>query len=163
MIRRLIRGALTWALQPPPVEIACSELVIREQGTATTPSRKYSGDAGFDLYCAHYVNIPDGGFADVHTGIQIKMPDGIWARITNRSSTYRTLGITVLEGIIDNGYTGELFIGVVNRSGHEVSLVQGQRIAQLIFHQLITPRFVKVFNLSSMGERGFDGFGSTGK
>lgn len=135
---------------------------------AHVPSRKYSGDAGFDLWTADHMEIPAGGFVDVHTHVRIRMPSGVWGRITNRSSTFRNWHLQVVEGIIDQGYTGELFVGVINPNGRTVVVPPNTRIAQLIFHTLVVPvgwsfTTEEVLNSHEECERGAKGFGSTGK
>lgn len=128
---------------------------------AKAPTKQYSGDAGYDLYVSQTVVLEPQSFADVHTGIAIKLPEGYFARITGRSSTVRTKKLQCQEGIIDNGYTGELFIGVWNLNGHRVTVNEGERIAQLI-PQLIVPMYWMQVKELPPSDRGRHGFGSTG-
>lgn len=129
---------------------------------ATCPTRGYAGDAGWDLYVANPTLIPGNSFVEVDTGIAIEMPGGIWARIVARSSASKKLGLVVLEGIIDNGYRGELFARVYNPQSNPVHLERGDRIAQLI-PQLLVPIAWKQVSELNISDRGDRGFGSTGK
>lgn len=129
---------------------------------ARIPSRKHGGDAGYDLYSINAVEIPPQGFMDVATGIAIKLPEGYWARITGRSSTWRTWHLQIVEGIIDNGYTGEFFIGVFNPTNQAIAIPAETRLAQFTLHRLETADIVIVEKLPET-DRGSSGFGSTGK
>lgn len=138
-------------------------LLKRTHDNASAPRRGHPGDAGHDLYVSKTITIPPGEFRDVSTDICVCFPDNIWGRITGRSSTLRDLKVLVMEGILDNGYRGELKIGAYNLSNiEEITLTQGMRIAQLILHDLITVRF-KVTEELPISNRGSDGFGSTGR
>lgn len=121
------------------------------------------GDVGYDLRAAKDITLSprlEGGPVYVPTGVQIKAPEGTWTRIVGRSSTTKR-GILVAEGVIDNGYTGELLVACFNLSGREIQILAGDRIAQLIFCPVITPKIAMVDKLPRTG-RGSKGFGSTG-
>lgn len=131
---------------------------------AKRPYKKYEGDAGWDLFVSEPCDIPPGETVDVHTGIRIDMPPFLYARITGRSSSLRKHGLLVNEGIIDNGYTGELFICVHNMSDKMFHVEQGMRLAQVLFHVIEDVRWSEVDEIKpTSGKRGDAGFGSTGK
>lgn len=131
---------------------------------AKPPYKKHSGDAGWDLYVSRDVKIPAGETVDVHTDIKIDMPPYLYARITGRSSTLRKHKLLVNEAIIDNGYTGELFICVHNMSNKDFHVKQGMRLAQVLFHKIEDVRWSEVDEVVPIpGKRGNDGFGSTGE
>jgi len=127
-------------------------------------SYKYNKDCGLDLKCW----IPEGSLIlsphasiDIHTGMYIKLPRNTWGRIIARSST-GVKGLSVLTGIIDEGYTGELMAFVYNHTDREILIDDSDRLVQLI----IIPRpniskIKKVLELPST-KRGSCGFGSTG-
>lgn len=101
---------------------------------------------------------------DVHTDIRVKMPPNMYARITGRSSSLRNLGLFVNEGIIDNGYTGELFICVHNMSDTTRHIEKGARLAQVLFHHIEDIRWSEVDEIGPSADgRGESGFGSTGR
>lgn len=138
--------------------------VLRFSGPGTAPSRSYPNDAGFDLFVNEECDIHAGCFRDVHLGIALEFPPGWWGRIVGRSSTFRKLGLLVIEGIIDEGFRGELFVGVRNLN-HDgaVRLSPGDRICQLILHR--TPPVMEFEGVAELApsERGTNGFGSTGR
>lgn len=144
-----------------PIEEIPFLQVMRLHPEAQIPARKHVGDAGFDLFCLRETTIQPQGFMDISTGVAIKLPDGYWARITGRSSTWRTWHLQVVEGIIDNGYTGEFFIGVFNPTQEAVCIPTGTRLAQFTLHRLETAGVLIVDKLPET-DRGSSGFGSTG-
>ena len=130
---------------------------------ATAPYKKYRGDAGWDLTVSRDCVIPPNATCDVHTDIKIDMPPYLYARIVGRSSTLRKHKLIVNEGIIDNGYTGELFVCVHNISDKPFHVKAGMRLAQVLFHTIEDVRWSEVEEIvPSAGRRGNAGFGSTG-
>lgn len=131
---------------------------------AKAPYKKYRGDAGWDLFVSEDCDIAPGGTVDVHTGIKIRMPSFLFARITGRSSSLRKNNLLVNEGIIDNGYTGEMFICVHNLGKDVFHVKKGMRLAQVIFHTIEDVRWSEVDAIEpTAGGRGNNGFGSTGE
>lgn len=140
------------------------ELQLRWAGDPDcAPVAGYPGDAGWDLVVSEDTRIPVDGFADVPCGIRVQLPEGYWARITGRSSTIRKRSLHVAEGIIDNGYRGELFCAAWNLGERVATIKRGERIAQLILHQLDREgiELVEADELEA-SIRGENGFGSTG-
>ena len=134
-----------------------------EEG-AKKPFKKHEGDAGWDLFVSKPCTILPGETADVHTGIRIDMPPFLYARITGRSSSLRKHELLINEGIIDNGYTGELFICVHNMGNKPFHVEPGMRLAQVLFHVIEDVRWSQVEEIKpAPGKRGNAGFGSTGK
>ena len=135
--------------------------VQRLNDDATLPGYGYAGDAGMDLAVVGRHVLAPGESRDLPTGIAVEMPPGFWGRITGRSSTLRKRGLFINEGVIDNGYRGELLVYVTNRQSTPVEIEPGDRLAQLILHQIVhtDPEWVDELSPS---ERGTAGFGSTG-
>ena len=131
---------------------------------AKPPYKKHTGDAGWDLYTSEECVIKPGQTVDVHTNIHIDMPPYLFARIVGRSSTLRVHHLMVNEGIIDNGYTGELFVCVHNLGCEPFKVEKGMRLAQVLFHPIEDVRWSEVEEIKEApGKRGNAGFGSTGK
>lgn len=131
---------------------------------AKAPYKKHIGDAGWDLFVSRPCTINPGETVDVHTDIKINMPPYLYARITGRSSTLRKYNLMVNEGIIDNGYTGEMFVCVHNVGTKPVGIEKGMRLAQVLFHSIEDVRWSRVPEIKPVpGKRGNNGFGSTGR
>lgn len=131
-------------------------------GRPITPSQGYKGDAGWDLYCSREQDLPPNMETEVHTDIAIAIPEGWCGLIKSRSSTADLHGLIVLEGIVDCGYRGELFVQVLNPLGVEVPIIMGTRLAQILFLPvpLVTWNEVSALPSSYRGQRGF---GSSGR
>ena len=128
---------------------------------ALIPSYGYPGDAGMDLAVVGHHVLNPGESRDLPTGIAVELPPGHWARITGRSSTLRKRGLFVNEGVIDEGYRGELLVYVTNRQSTTVEIAPGDRLAQLIVAPVVQAPGWSVAELSE-SLRGTSGFGSTG-
>lgn len=139
-------------------------LVALDDPQAQMPVQAHLGDAGMDLYTSEPVTVPSGQFRDVECGIRLSLPDGYWARITGRSSTLRKRGLLVNDAVIDNGYIGPIYVGVWNLGEKAVHVGSGERLAQLILHEIVRApvRAVPLSALVSRDGRGDMGFGSTG-
>jgi len=128
---------------------------------AQLPTRAHPNDAGWDLYACHSTIIQPGKWEDIGIGIAIEPPPGVWFRIVGRSSTFRKRRLLALEGIIDEGFRGELFAGVTNLGDEPVTIEVGERLVQMI------PQLTMAFGVQWREElseslRGTGGFGSTG-
>lgn len=131
---------------------------------AKAPFKKHLGDAGWDLFVSRDCDIEPGQTADVHTDIRMDMPPYLYARIVGRSSTLRKHNLMVNEGIIDNGYTGELFVCVHNMGNKTFHAKRGMRLAQVLFHTIEDVRWCEIEKIvATPGKRGDNGFGSTGE
>jgi len=136
----------------------------RMHPNAKLPTKGYVDDAGFDLYAAEDVVIPALGKGMVSVGVAVDIPPGMWAQITGRSSTLskHSLMVAPTVGVIDAGYTGELFAPIQSANDEDVRVEAGQRLAQLILHEAPGTRFVAAWGKVPNKERGSNGFGSTG-
>jgi len=129
---------------------------------AVLPSRGYEDDAGLDLYVSEGVVIEPHSFKDVPCGVSVDIPDGYWGMITGRSSTLRRHGLLVSQGVIDAGWTGELFAGVQNLTDRTVGIGAGDRLAQLILLPAPVRDRAPEWGRVPAKARGTNGFGSTG-
>lgn len=131
---------------------------------AKAPFKKHIGDAGWDLFVSKECTINPGDTVDVHTDIRVDLPPYTYMRIVGRSSTLRKYNLMVNEGIIDNGYTGELFVCVHNLGDKPFHVEKGMRLAQVLFGVIEDVRWSQVEKVvAAPGKRGENGFGSTGK
>jgi len=128
------------------------------------PSRQTTGSAGFDLASAEpdFVLAP-GERRLVSTGLVVEIPAGIEGQVRPRSGLALRHGITMpnAPGTIDSDYRGELRVILQNLGTEPVTIVRGDRIAQLVFARYETPELVDVAELEA-STRGAGGFGSTG-
>ena len=104
------------------------------------------------------------GRALIPTGLYMALPEGWEAQVRPRSGLAIKKGVTVLNtpGTIDADYRGEVGVILINLSGEDFVVQDGDRIAQMIFNQYGKAEFVEVETLDET-ERGAGGFGHTGK
>ena len=101
----------------------------------------------------------------IPTGIKIHIDNvNMAAFIYPRSGKGHKDGLVLGNGtgVIDSDYMGELMVSVCVRLGHEsVTILPGDKIAQLVFMPVVHPDFVPVNEFTNTSERGEGGFGST--
>ena len=128
------------------------------------PSRQTTGSAGFDLASAEpdFVLAP-GERRLVSTGLAIEIPFGLEGQVRPRSGLALRHGITMpnAPGTIDSDYRGEVRVILQNSGAQPVTIVRGDRIAQLVFARYESPEIIDSTELEG-STRGSGGFGSTG-
>jgi dUTP pyrophosphatase len=99
----------------------------------------------------------------IPTGLFIELPIGYEAQVRPRSGLAIKKGITVLNtpGTIDADYRGEVMVILVNLSGEEYPVHDGDRIAQMIISSYEKAEWEEVVELKET-KRGAGGFGHTG-
>ncbi len=99
----------------------------------------------------------------IPTGLFIALPEGYEAQIRPRSGLAAKSGITVLNapGTIDADYRGEICVILVNLSGNDFTINDGERIAQMVIAKHEQATWEETSQLDST-ERGAGGFGHTG-
>lgn len=124
------------------------------------------GDAGIDLRSMEDVNISSGEYITLGTGLYMEIPEGMVGLVCPRSGLAVNYGLSVILGIIDCGYRGEINVTLVNHDKNPFEILKGTRIAQLVIVPSLFASsdnfcFKRVDTLSDT-QRGTNGFGSTG-
>lgn len=99
----------------------------------------------------------------IPTGLFIELPEGFEAQIRPRSGLALKKGISVVNtpGTIDADYRGEIGIILINLSGEDFVVENGERICQMVINKVESIRWSQVESLED-SERGAGGFGHTG-
>ena len=107
--------------------------------------------------------IPPLGRAKIPTGLRLQIPAGFEGQIRPRSGLALKTGLTVLNspGTIDSDYRGELQIILINLGAGNITIKDGERIAQLIIAPVCRAVLADTETLDNT-KRGGGGFGSTG-
>ena len=116
---------------------------------------EYSGD------CFDRVNIAPHETIKIPTGWAFQPPEGYMLQILQRSGL-ASKGLIPLGGILDEDYTGEVIVIMLNTTDKYLSINNGDRIAQMAIRPYYQGEFEEVDELDET-ERGDGGFGSTGK
>jgi len=130
--------------------------------SATIPTYANPGDAGMDLHTVERVVLRSGQSAVVPTGIAVALPRGCVGLIWDKSGIATKHGLKVMGGVIDEGYRGEIKVGLANLGSKRVVLEVGQKVAQMLVQRVHRVSVQQVASLTST-RRGAKGFGSSGK
>lgn len=136
--------------------------IARMSDDIVMPKQAHTSDAGFDLSSTTRVDIPPGCSMLVGTGLRMEIPEGYCGQINPRSGLASKHQVVVGARIIDSAYRGEIMINLIN-NGHEVfEVVEGMRVAQILFLQVLTNIIEVTEDELTNTVRGAGGFGSTG-
>ena len=137
---------------------------------AIMPERAHDIDAGADIFTPFDFRVPpsranrdgtvDIGYAIIRTGVHVELPENSAGMLKSKSGLNVKHGI-ISEGVIDQGYGGEIVVKLYNLTGSEVTFPRGSKITQLCVMPVMYPSFRQVDEIGA-GERGNGGFGSTG-
>jgi dUTP pyrophosphatase len=108
--------------------------------------------------------LPPMGRQLVPTGLFLEIPEGFEVQVRPRSGLAIKQGITCLNtpGTIDSDYRGEVKVILINLSGEDQHLKDGDRIAQLVLQKVERAEWERADTLNSTA-RNEGGFGHTGK
>lgn len=129
------------------------------------PSYGSSEAAGMDLRCRESFELKPLERKLVPTGIKIAIPVGYEGQVRPRSGLAMKLGLSLVNtpGTIDSDYRGEVGVLLINLGSDVVTILQGERIAQLVVCPIVRARLEQVEEaVLDRTERGEGGFGSTG-
>lgn len=117
-----------------------------------------------DLSNAEYNYLQAGKYYQISLGVSMQLPDGYYAMVVPRSSTFKKWGILMANsiGIVDNDYCGDDDIWAFPAyATRDVVIPMGTRIAQFkLFKKEPEITFQQV---ESLGNENRGGFGSTGE
>ena len=131
------------------------------------PEYKTKGSSGLDL-CAFIdapITLKPMEIALIPTGIYVDIPDNFEFQIRARSGTAFKKGITLINciGTIDDDYTDEIKIAVINLSGKEQIIEPKERIAQMVLMKVEKLLWEQVDSPEEFNSKDrIGGFGSTG-
>ena len=132
-----------------------------------TPIFSSKGAAGMDVFIPNdfpeqYLQIDPFGHIKVPSGIKFDIPKGYCLLAVNKSGIALKQRLVVGACLIDNDYTGEFNIHLINTSCHKVFLKPGQKAMQLLFQKYYQPILQEVKEINKNTERANGAFGSTG-
>ena len=130
------------------------------------PKYQTEGSVGMDLsaFIENDILIKPNERELIPTGIAVSLPQNIEGQVRPRSGLSLKYGITVLNspGTIDSDYRGEIKVILINHGNEDFLIKNNDRIAQLVFNEVVKVSFKEVNNLDHTS-RDQKGFGSTGK
>lgn len=134
---------------------------IQLEDGAIMPDRAHDTDAGLDLFTPCDFVVPAHSYAFLDTGVHIEIPPCTDGHVRSKSGLNRYHGITA-DGTVDEGYTGTIGVTLHNSGTEDYCFRRGDKIAQVIIEKIVRPMPIEVAEISG-GDRGNDGYGSTGR
>ena len=142
--------------------------IYKADEKAIIPTKNNYSDAGLDLTIISEYKRLNSDTVLYDTGIKLEIPNGYYVEIVPRSSISRS-GYMLANsvGIIDQGYTGNLYVALRKINNECEDLVLPYKCCQIIMKKQIYPKVIiedltkerkeNIFSTS----RGAGGFGST--
>lgn len=125
----IVNGPQPLNVQPASIEMHLSNRVVRGVGRTIQATEDYENDAP--------VSIRPGEFILASTQETVSIPATLVGQVEGKSSwARRGLLVHVTAGFIDPGFHGAITLEIVNLSSVNIYPRVGQRIAQLVVHQL---------------------------
>jgi dUTP pyrophosphatase len=130
------------------------------------PSYAYPTDSGFDIRSNKKVTLGPLERDLVPTGVFIDIPEGYEIQVRPKSGLAIKKGLSVVNtpGTVDQGYTGEIQVILINLSNETHTIEVGDKIAQAVLCPVVAGKHInlqRVLNVDDK-DRGDNGFGSTG-
>jgi dUTP pyrophosphatase len=133
---------------------------------AVTPKYNYESDSGFDLYATEDVVVSGLGRCLVPTGLSFDIGNMHEIQVRSKSGLAINEGLFVLNspGTVDSGYNGEIKVIIFNTNNISVTIPKGTKIAQAVLSPVVNGKYVNLVQVNKVsdGDRGDNGFGSTG-
>jgi dUTP pyrophosphatase len=130
------------------------------------PSYAYETDSGFDLRSTIDVSLKPFERKLVPTGLKIDIPENYEIQVRTKSGLAINKGLMVLNspGTVDQGYTGEIKVILINLSNETQVIEKGMKVAQAVVSPVISGKWVNLVqkNKVESKDRNENGFGSTG-
>lgn len=124
-------------------------------------TRAHDDDAGLDIRAREDAVVFAQDSAVFDTGVHVELPKGTAGFLKSKSGLNVNHDITS-SGVIDVGYTGSIKVKLYNHGDKPYKVRRGDKISQLVVVKIEQPMAVVVDKISG-GERGKNGFGSTGR
>ena len=143
---------------------------------AKMPTKAYDTDGGFDIYSREDKVVPARGSAIFDTGVHIELPMVYINQyvLTAPTTKFFTAGMLksksglnvkhniTSEGVVDIGFSGSIVAKLYNHGDTDYEVKKGDKITQLCIVPILPVELELVDDFAG-GERGNNGFGSSGK
>lgn len=130
------------------------------------PTYAYPTDSGFDLRSNKRVTLGPLERDLIPTGLYVNIPEGYEIQVRPKSGLAYNKGLSVLNtpGTVDQGYTGEIKVILVNLSNETQTIEVGDKVAQAVLCPVVAGKHVELIKKDKIEDkdRADNGFGSTG-
>ena len=130
------------------------------------PNYEYTTDSGFDLRANEETHFLPFERKLVSTGLFFDIPEGFEIQVRTKSGLAINHGLVVLNspGTVDQGYTGEIQVILINLSNETHEIEIGDKIAQAVLCPVVSGNYITLKRVMDINDkdRSSNGFGSTG-
>ena len=137
------------------------EIKVKLDEGAFRPERAHDTDAGADIRTPKGIVVSAHRSAIIHTGVHVQLPPNTVGMLKSKSGLNIKNGI-ISEGVIDEGFSGEIVVKLYNLSDTPHTFQRGDKITQLVVMPVHYPEYEEAYDIQG-GERGSAGVGSTGR
>lgn len=128
---------------------------------AYLPERAHDTDAGADIRTPESFTLKAHSSEIVATGVHVQLPPNTVGMLKSKSGLNILYGI-VSEGVIDEGFSGEIVAKLYNHSDEDHRFERGDKITQLVVMPVHYVTYEQADDIQG-GARGEGGIGSTGR
>ena len=125
------------------------------------PERAHDTDAGADIRTPDGFTLKARSSEIIATGVHVQLPPNTVGMLKSKSGLNIRYGI-ISEGVIDEGFSGEIIVKLYNLSDYDHLFQRGDKITQLVVMPVHYVTYEQVESIDG-GERGEAGYGSTGR
>jgi dUTP pyrophosphatase len=131
-----------------------------------SPSYAYETDSGFDLLSTIDTTLKPLERQLIPTGLKVDIPVNYEIQVRTKSGLAINRGLMVLNspGTVDQGYTGEIKVILINLSNEDQKIEKGMKVAQAVISPVIAGKWINLVKKDKVvsKDRNENGFGSTG-
>jgi len=128
--------------------------IKKDNEEVKTPTQANAKDSGYDVYAyikngdednKHIITIAPHDCKLISTGLRVSPEDGYDIKLYPRSGLAAKLKITLgnAVGVIDNQYNNEIKIILHNASTRPVTILDGERVAQMLIQRVENITFIE--------------------
>ncbi len=128
---------------------------------AYMPERAHDTDAGADIRTPEAFTIEAHDSQIVFTGVHVQLPPDTVGMLKSKSGLNIKHSI-LSEGVIDEGFSGEIVVKLYNLGDFAYRFERGDKITQLVVMPVHYVTYEHAVEISG-GMRGDAGYGSTGR
>lgn len=137
------------------------EIKVKLDDGAFLPVRAHDTDAGADIFTPVDIILEANSSFIVATGVHIETPPNCVTMVKSKSGLNIKHDI-VAEGVIDEGFSGEIVVKLYNLGPRTKYFKRGDKITQIVVMPVVYPTYKEADKIAC-GDRGINGYGSTGR
>ena len=110
------------------------------------PNTAYDNDSGYDIYSPIDITLESNIPVKINSQLRISIDSPLYSIYVENRSSMGIKGIIITTKVIDNGYTGFIYINMVNITKETLYIKKNEKIAQFIIKKLYKPKIDVVSN-----------------